>query len=39
MLTLPNTIISLLTPFSTLFHRRTWLNKVDPISWTVLEQC
>ena len=26
MLTLPDTIISLLTPFSTLFHRRTWLK-------------
>ena len=26
MLTLADTIISLLTPFSTLFHRRTWLK-------------
>ena len=26
MLTLPDAIISLLTPFSTLFHRRTWLK-------------
>ncbi len=26
MLTLPDTIISLLTPFSTLFQRRTWLK-------------
>ena len=26
MLTLPDTIISLLLPFSTLSHRRTWLK-------------
>ena len=26
MLTLPDTIVSLLMPFSTLFHRRTWLK-------------